>query len=270
MKKYILLMMCLLVTGITYSQGNCNLFEGKCKEACELSYEANKGQGSRQSQELFDKCIELCPTYAYAYFEKSVPYLKQGLFKEWKDLMDKAVKYDPSYLLNRGCNQIQFIRNYDQGVKDLDSLVNIRESIEIGYCPSGEYHAQLLRAISYQKLGNLEKAIELSEELISSKNYYQGSFDFFHIGIIHLEAGNLDQSEAALLKQNEYDEKAENYYYLSKVFEKKEEPFKQREYLEKSKETYEKGRIMTNNYYHYIDKIFKSDIEYELNKLNGK
>lgn len=261
-------MLCLLLTVTFYGQGNCNLYEGKCKEACELSYEANKGQGSRQSQELFDKCIELCPTFAYSYFEKSVPYLKQGLFKEWKVLIDKAVQYDDSYLLNRGCNQIQFIRNYEQGVKDLDMLVELRKSIDIGFSPSGEYHAQLLRAISYQKLGEIEKAIELSKELLSLKNYHQSPFDYFHIGIIYLESDQLDKAEKSFEKQNEYDEKAENYYYLSIISKKKNETSKQKEFLRKAKESYSKGRIMTNNYYHYIDKIFESDIENEIQKLN--
>jgi len=269
MKKYVLLMMCLLVSGITYSQGNCNLFEGKCKEACELSYEANKGQGSRSSQELFDKCIELCPTFAYAYYEKSVPYLKQGLFKEWKLLMDKAVKYDQNYLLNRGCNQIQFIRNYEEGVKDLDKLVELKNSINIGFSPSGEYHAQLLRAIAYQKLGDLEKAIKLIDELLKLKNYFQGPNDYFHIGIIYLEAGNVNQADEAFKRQNEYDEKAETLFYLSKLYELKNDTSNQRKSLEKSKELYNQGRTMTNTYYHYIDKIFMLDIEKELKKLNN-
>jgi len=251
-----------------YAQGNCNLFEGSCKEACELAYEAKKDQGSRKSQELFDQCIELCPTFAYAYYEKSVPYLKQGLFREWKNLIDKAVEYDPSYLLNRGCNQIQFIRNYEAGVRDLDKLVELRNSIEIGYSPSGEYHAQLLRAIGYQKLGDLDRALEICNELINSPHYNQSPFDYFHIGTIHLEAGNLEEAERAFMKQNEYEEKAESYYYLSKVYELRKESNKQRESLQTSKELYQKGKIMTNNYYHYINKIFMSDIEEEFTKIN--
>lgn len=268
MKKHKNLLICILISGVSYGQGNCNIYEGLCKEACELSYKAKIGQGSRQSQVLFDQCIELCPTFAYAYFEKSVPYLKQGLFKEWKALMDKAVQYDQNYLLNRGCNQIQFIRNYEQGVKDLNKLVELRKSIEIGFSPSGEYHAQLLRAICYQKLGDLDRAIELIKELINSKNYSQSPYDYFHFGIIQFEAGNMSEAKKAFEKQNEYEEKAENYFYLSKIFQKMGESNKQKEFLKKAKEAYKNGLIMTNNYYHYIDKIFESDINDELQNLN--
>jgi tetratricopeptide (TPR) repeat protein len=187
MKKSLITIIGVFGFQLIFGQPNCVLCkDATCVKACEISIKAAKYPGSKYSQELFDQAIALCPSFAYAYFEKSIPYLKQGLFKEWKALMDKAVKYDPSYLLNRGCNQIQFIRNYEMGVKDLDSLVALKKTIEIGFNPSGEYHAQLLRAISYQKLGNLDKAIELVEELLNSKNYYQGPFDYFHIGIIHL------------------------------------------------------------------------------------
>jgi len=263
--KYINILFSFMIASTSLNgQGNCNLYEGNCKNACELAYEANNDQGSRKSQELFDKCIDLCPTFAYAYFEKSVPYLKQGLFKEWKILIDQAVTYDPSYLLNRGCNQIQFIRNYEEGVKDLDKLVELHKSIEIGYSPSGEYHAQLLRAISYQKLGNLPKAIKLAQELINSPNYKQSPFDYFHIGIMQLEAGNFNEAEKMFKRQNEYEEKAENYFYLSKIYKSMGDIIMQSESLQKAKELYQSERIMTNNYYHYIDKIFLTDIENEI------
>lgn len=37
--------------------------------------------------------------------------------------------------------------------------------------------------------------------------------------------------------------------------------------LNKAKELYEGGRIMSNNYYHYIDKIFYSEIKGNLIRL---
>lgn len=204
---YILLQ--LLISSCALAQLNCNLYQGQCKEACEQfmleikplgTPESKLPQGSKESQMLFDKSIAKCPSMAYFHFEKSVPYLKRGLFSEWKRLMDVAVQYDTGYLLNRGANQIQYLRNYEEGLKDLNQLVEMRNSIHIGYNPSGEYHAQMLRAICYQKLGNHSKALELLEELLSSDNYFQDPYDFFHIGIINLEAGNLNAAKEAFDK----------------------------------------------------------------------
>jgi len=246
---------------IIQGQGNCNLFEGICRDACELSYEAKKRQGTKTSQELFDKCIEMCPSFAYAYFEKSVPYLKQGLYKEWKELMDKAVEYDPEYLLNRGCNQIQFIRNYEAGLNDLDELVELRKTIDIGFSPSGEYHAQFLRALCHRKLGDSHKAVALIEELINSKTYHQGPYDYFHFGILYMDIGDYNKAKQAFDKQIEHEEKAETYFYYAMIFKKENDTRKQKEMLEKARDMYANGRTMTNVYFHYIDKIFEEDIE---------
>ena len=48
-------------------------------------------QGSKESQLLFDKAISMGPKYAYAYYQKSVPYFKRGLFAEGLSLITKAI-----------------------------------------------------------------------------------------------------------------------------------------------------------------------------------
>lgn len=266
----------LLVSITVSSQLNCNIYQGACKEACEQfmleikplgTPESELPQGSKQSQMLFDKSIVKCPSIAYFHFEKSVPYLKRGLYREWKRLIDIAISYDVGYLLNRGANQIQYLRNYEEGLKDLNQLVEIRNSIHIGYSPSGEYHAQILRAICYQKLGNYPKALELIDQLLSSDNYFQDPYDFFHIGIINLEASNLEAAKEAFHKQNEYDEFAETYFYFAKVYDAEKNEAKQKEMLEKALSLYTRGKTMSNNYYHYIDKVFALDIQDSLDAL---
>ena len=269
MKKVLIVFTFLLSSQIGITQPNCLLLKDSvCIKACELSDEAAKYQGSRYSQELFDQAIELCPSFAYAYYEKSVPYLKQGLMKEWKILIDKAVELEPkTYLLNRGCNQIQFFRNYENGLKDLNRLYELLGYFDIGYTNSGEYHVQMIRAISYRKLNKVDKSIEIMEELINGKNYHQGLFDFFHIGISYLEADRLQEAKKAFDKQNQENELAETYYYYSQIYKKQNQIIDSEKMLIKAKELYTNGKTMTNNYYHYLDKVFYADIENELNKL---
>src|SRR5882757_2487796 len=88
-------------------QPNCNYYhllgDSLCFQACELATNASMRQGSRESQEQFDRAISLCPKLAFAYFEKAVPYLKRGQLTVWKTLIDKAVELDPVlYLGYRG------------------------------------------------------------------------------------------------------------------------------------------------------------------------
>jgi len=255
---------------ILNSQPNCLVFEkGDCRTACELAVEASNFQGAKHSQEMFDEAIQLCPSFAYAYYEKSVPYLKHGLILEWKELIDKAVEYDPhNYLLNRGCNQIQFFKNYEAGLKDLDRLYELMGRFEIGHTNSGEYDVQLIRAIACRKIGDVEKSIEIIEELLDSDQYFQNMYDYFHIGITYLEANLLEKAEAAFVKQIEYNEFAEIYYYYSIVFQKLNQNNMAIEMLSRGIELYKKDIIMKNNYYHHLDKVFYSELVDKYNLAN--
>ena len=270
MKRFVFTLLSTFVAQIHFGQPNCAIIKDSlCSRACELSVTASKHQGSKYSQELFDQAIALCPNFAYAYFEKSVPYLKQGLFREWKHLIDQAVELDHQYLLNRGINQVQFMRNYEKGLEDLDKLDALEPDFNIGYSPSGEYHAQLIRGICYQKLGRADKAIEIMEKLVNQPQYNQGLFDYLHIGIAYLDSGRFDKAKQAFVRQNLENELAETYFYYSQVFEKQNQKIEAINMLERAKELYDNGRTMTNSYYHYIDKIYYSDIVETMNRLNN-
>lgn len=265
---------CLIIFVMLYAhaiigQDNCTLYEGDCRIACELSTEASKQQGSKRSQILFDSCIALCPTFAYAYYQKAVPYLKHGLIPEWKKLIDKAVELEPqSYLVNRGCNQIQFFRNYQQGINDLNKLEEIYGRFDIGYSNSGQYHAQMLKALAYRELGESQKAIDLMEKLLNSSWYRPGLFDYLHLGASYLKAGYNDKAIAAFSKQNNENELAETYYYLAQIAEQKDQKENSLELISKSIDLYKSGFIMSNNYYQYLDKIYFKEIESVLKRLN--
>lgn len=268
MRNILISFVCLLIPQLTSGQLNCSLLkDSSCVKACEMSDRAADFQGSKYSQELFDQAIILCPTYAYSYFEKSVPYLKQGLWKEWKELMDKAVDLDSQYLLNRGCNQVQYIRNYKSGLNDLNKLYELRGKFDIGFNPSGEYHGQLIRAICYQKLGDIDKAIEIVEQMVSQTNYSVGLYDYFHLGVMYLDAGEVEKAKKSFDKQVEENEFAEIYYYYSEIYLAEKNKSGAVEALEKAKNLYDRELILSNTYYHYIDKVFYGDIEKELTDL---
>ena len=269
MKKFCFLYFLCLGFQIGFGQPNCLLLKDSiCVSACQLSIEASNNQGSRHSQELFDQAIAMCPNFAYAYYEKSVPYLKHGLINEWKVIIDKAVELEPqSYLINRGCNQIQFFRNYKKGIEDLEKLGELYGNFNIGYTNSGEYHAQMIRAIAYRKLGQVDQSIAIMEQMVSSPWYSQGLYDFLHIGVSYLEAGELEKAKIAFDRQNEAHELAETYFYYSKIYEQKNRTKQALEMLNKSKELYQERQMMFNRYYHYFDKVFYTEIEDNLIRL---
>jgi len=148
----------------SYGPPNCNLYKNdkNCHLAClEAEKAVTYSQGSKSSQEHFDKSIELCPSFDYSYYQKSVPYAKRGLIREWKKLIDKAVEHDPKEnLSNRGWYHFYFMRNYEAAIKDVEELDRLQK-YDIGPTGDGMYHLNIMKALCWKGLGETQKAIDI-------------------------------------------------------------------------------------------------------------
>lgn len=264
----------LVAAELAFSQPNCEIFKSKgdtkCYEACVLASEAEARQGYRDSQEKFDKAIALCPTLDYAYFEKSVPYLKRGDFVTWKKLIDQAVALNSWHLGYRGWCRYQFLRDYRGAIEDFEKLQKVTPG-EIGYSQNGDYQLNIVKALCYSALGEKSKAIQIIETQFKQKNYSPMAYDYLHLGVIKLDVGDLDGSIDALKKSiSANDYLAENYYYLGMAHVKKDENKQAREYFEKALEFYRKGYKLSDVYTHPMDKIYLSQIENALSNNQVK
>ncbi len=267
--KKVLIIIVFLSSQITYAQ-NCEAFkyygDTLQYEACQIAEGAKEYyQFSREFQEIYDEAIRKCPYFASAYHSKSVAYLKSGDFINWKKLIDKAVELKPKdYLGYRGWCRFEFFRDYKGAIKDieaLDSLVNY----DIGYSSDGAYHLEIARAICYKELGQKKKAIDIIQSKLKDDKYQEGLYDYFHLGVLYLEEKEYEKSIDALNKQNEHNNNAENHYYQALAYKhlaKKEEYMNK---LHKAKELYLKGIKMQGGYSTYVDKVYLSEIEDELN-----
>lgn len=268
MKVFIITLM-LLGSIKAYAQPNCNVYKMNnnlpCYEAC---LEATKGeaeQGSKASQLQFDKAIELCPSFDYAYFEKAVPYLKRGDFITWKKLIDKAVELNPAaHLGYRGWCRYQFLRDYKGAIQDfekLDSLV----SYEIGHSINGDYQLNIAKALCYKAIGQKSKAIEIIELQLDKKDYSLMLYDYLHLGVLNMEIKDYANAIKYLNKSIAYnDYLAEPYYYLGLIHKEQHSTAKFKENMEKAKAYYLKGYKRFDPYTQPMDKIFLADIEREL------
>jgi tetratricopeptide (TPR) repeat protein len=250
------------------SQPNCNVFkvkgETKCFDACELAITAANNQGSWQSQMQFDQAIELCPTFDYAWFEKSVPYLKRGEFITWRKLIDKAVELNDAHLGYRGWCRYQFLRDYQGAIDDIEKLDAIA-SYDIGYTINGAYHLNIARALAYRGIGQPKKALEIIEEQLASANYSPMTYDYMHAGVTCMELNDDTKALEYFQKSIKYnDYLAEAHYYLGVLYKKNtQHPLAIQEF-EKARSQYGRGYRMNDPYTHPMDKIFLSDIEREL------
>ncbi|WP_080777230.1 tetratricopeptide repeat protein [Chryseobacterium phocaeense] len=258
-QRYYLSFLLLIVYTNTIAQVNCNAVEGEnCKKACELYNWASDRQDSRESQEAFDKAIGLCPDFSNSYMEKAVPYLKNGDFVTWKILIDKAVSVDPKMHLGyRGWCKFQFLRDYKGAVQDLEELKKYYPE-DLGRSLNGDYHLDVVRAMSYSALGQKVKAAGIIENLLASRNYFKGMYDHYQLGVTYFELGRYDKAWEHFEQQSKENDFAENIYFKSKV-----SKIRNKDYLDLKKlalQTYDEGKTMKDVYTHHFNKVYRKQI----------
>lgn len=258
---------------VASSQSNCNLYQhdSDCYQACLETEKATEVySGSAVFQEHLLAAIALCPEFHHAYFELSVNYAKRGLMQEWKALIDKAVELSPTDHLGwRGWYHWFFMNNYEEAIADIERL-DLLTDFDLGTTGDGLYHLNILKALCHKQLGNVGRALTIMTACIAGDEYYQGSYDYLHLGVLYLENKEPTKALAAFENQNAYNEISEGYFYSAQAyvalgrFEKAHDLF--REALEK----YDQGITMHDPYRQLIDEIYRVDIEEALTSVTSK
>lgn len=247
------------------AQPNCNVFmyngdELKYRACRALEKTRGHYQFSRAYQEALDEVLAIDSTFAYAYRVKSTAYLKSGDFITWKKLMDKAVKYDPEEeLFYRASCRYQFFRDYAGAIKDielLDSLVDY----DIGYSQNGDYHLNIIRALSYRAIGKPNKSLQIFEQQLNDSTHSVGIYDYLHLGVLYLEMGKYAMALRALKQQASENDIAENRYYIALTYKALGEEKRYMENIKLAKEKYESGVKMFDPYVEKMDQIYLTDI----------
>lgn len=274
--KNTLVILIITFTSLAYSQGNCLLYpEGSdARKACRLAQTTGElTQGSRESQIRFDSIIALNPNYAWAYFEKSVAYLKRGLIIKGLQLLDKAVELDPkSHLCYRAYWYFQN-RNYDMCIKDLERYYAIPNAYIYELTPGGDKDMRILLGMSYAKKGNIKKGIKTIENCIMSYRDESdiGYTDYHILGLLYLKDGNPEKALEIFQKQLKMTEDfPDTYYYQGLAYLKLNQPKKTKLALEKALSTFKNPNRMGNGYYCF--RAYPKDVKDVLKKsaLNRK
>ena len=260
-----------------FAQPNCEAYkyygDSLKYEACKKAMEI-KGhyQFSKEYQTALDESLEIDPTFDYAYWAKSIAYLKSGDFVTWKKLIDKAVELKPKeYLGYRGWCRYQFFRDYKGAIKDIEKLDSLVE-YDIGQSQNGTYHLNIAKGLCYKGIEEKQKALKIIEDQIklNENENFVGANDYLHLGVLYLETGHFEKAIESFKKQSENNDLAENKYYLALTYKKLVNLNEYKSCLEKAKELYVKGRKMSDPYSNPMDKIYLENIENELKTMYKK
>lgn len=273
MRKWITVIIVVCLVSPLLAPPNCEIYKEDqlCYEACQEAMTAIRfPQGYYKSQEHFDRSIELCPTLAYSWMEKAVPYLKRGLFVEWKALIDQAVALDPAeYLGYRGWCRLQFLRDYEGAIEDIDQLKSLVK-YDIGYCQTGDYHLNFAQAFCYKALGDFDLARALMTEQLNSKNYSKGLYDFYHLGVLEYETGHYETAVDYFTQQIEFnDHLAGTHFYLALTQKALGNIEAYTHHLNKAEVFYDSGKVLTDPYTEPFDKVYLMDILEEKNRATS-
>jgi tetratricopeptide (TPR) repeat protein len=269
--KYFTPLMLLFAFSSAFAQPNCEAYKyygdtlkyEACKKAMEI-----KGhyQFSKEYQTVLDESIEIDPTFDYAYWAKSIAYLKSGDFVTWKKLIDKAVELKPKeHLGYRGWCRYQFFRDYKGAIEDIEKLDSLVD-YDIGQSQNGTYHLNISKGLCYKAIGEKEKAMAILEKQIklNEEENFVGAYDYLHLGVLYLETEKLEKAVETFKKQSENNQLAENQYYLAMTYLKLDKPTEYKSCLDKAKELYIVERRMTDPYSNPMDKIYLKNIENEI------
>lgn len=214
----------LLCSCFLNAQGNCLLYAADSgeRQACELSYKALEyTQGSQASQMLFDSAIAIGPRYAWAYYEKSVPYFKRGLLNQGIQILNQAIALEPqNYLCYRAYWYFAH-QSYFACIEDLEHYYNQLNG-HIEYIPGGEIEMSFLLGLSYVKTGHLALGIRTIEERLNSypSESYMGLYDHYVLGTLYYQNEQFELAQQAFEKQTTLNDRfADTYYYLGRLAE---------------------------------------------------
>jgi len=275
--KYFYFLILLFHFSSLLAQPNCEAYKylgdtlkyEACKKAMEIR---GHYQFSKEYQSILDESIAIDPSFDYAYWAKSIAYLKSGDFVTWKKLIDKAVEYNPKeHLGYRGWCRYQFFRDYKGAIRDIETLDSLVD-YDIGQSQNGTYHLNIAKGLCYKAISEKEKAIAVIQNQIklNEEENFVGPYDYLHLGVLYLETEKFEKAVETFKKQSKNNELAENQYYLALTYLNLDKPAEFKSCLENAKELYNGGRKMLDPYSNPMDKIYFEDIENEIKGFTTK
>ena len=217
---------------------------------------------------MFDTAIALNPNYAWAYFEKSVSYLKRGLLQEGILLLNKAVELDPLSHLNYRAYWYFQHQSFEQCKDDIERFYEM-EGNYLQYTPGGGLDMRILLGLTYYELGETEKGIRAVEKALSlyKSEDYVGPYDYEILGALYYSNGEYLKAKETLLKSIAGNQGLANTnYFLALTYKAIGETNEAISQLETAKAKFD-GKYGAHSACNFCMRVSKRMVEEELDVL---
>jgi tetratricopeptide (TPR) repeat protein len=231
-------------------------------EACQFLETALNShyQYEEEFQRICDSALKICGHFAYAWREKSTPYVKSGNFHLWLKYMNEAVRYDSLEMLPaRASCRGKFFADYAGAIADIE-LFERKYPGSLAMAHNGTYSLQMVKALSYRALGNREEAVRTAENYLRAYPNNVGMYDRLHLGVMYFELGRHAEAKKQLKAQLLQSPVAEAAYQIAKIAKSEKKDAEAKKYIQHARELFNAGQQLFDPYHYLDDQLFEAEL----------
>ena len=220
--------------------------------------------GTPKHMRIMEKAIRLDPRNELAWKRMSAPYLSRGLYEQWHDFSDKAIKLNPKAWQGwRGFQKLFYFRDYGGALYDLDAT----DTLTVNKTDYAEnYSVDYLRGLCYLGLKNYHRSKEFFELYLDKESKDTGSNDidqtaYVYLAIIENDYQRYESAIKFLEKVDDEDIAGDMHYQLAYAQFMLGKVSEAHANIGKSREELEEGNYHKNNQYEVMHQLYDSQIE---------
>lgn len=220
-------------------------------------------QGSAEEMNQIQKALLIDSTYAEAWRELSVAYLKRGMPHKWKPYMDKAVELDAkTWQPWRGYLYLWFYRDYQKAISDFNASDTLTPYIDHPQGHSVDYW----RGIAYLGLEDYQNSIRYFDQHITRETEESGE-DWVEINaFLYRGLAQLKKKDTLAAKQDfrkiihYFKKSADAKYHLAQIFHHQKQQDSATMMLSQAMEDFEAGYSNSRPYVEALYQIYREDL----------
>lgn len=228
--------------------------------------------GSPRNMMILEKAVRIDPRNDLAWRELSLPYLNAGMYSEWSQYIERAIRLNPqAWQAWRGYDRLFYFRDYSGALFDLDATDTLtRNQVDYPQNISVDY----LRGLCYFGLKDYSKSTEYFEKFIQDETQklgesYVDESAFLYLGLIALERGRWESARAYFERGLKFEESFADFnFYLAQIACLRDEPEEARAQLDRARDKFNDGNYLRAYRYEAIGQLYPSDFKMLEEQIN--